>query len=292
MIVTIAGGKGGTGKSMVASSLAYEYAKDKKTFLVDADVECPNDHLLLDIQLKKEETVFQTIPKWDYDLCIQCGKCATVCKQEAIAFTKGKKPAFVEDLCIGCKACFVACPVKAISEAQKEIGTISKGNNYGVNLISGELKLGQLASGEIVAAVRKYAEEAEKEENPEIVIIDAAAGIGCPVIASFVGSDYLVAVTEPTPSALHDLKRMLHLAKHFRIPHGIVINKFDLEEQFCKNIEQFAKEEKVQIIGKIPYSKDFVDASLKMKPVGVLFPSYSSLFKNLSEWIVDMHKAK
>lgn len=287
MIITIAGGKGGTGKSMMASSLAFEYAKQQKVFLVDADVECPNDHLLLNISLKQVKTLFQPIPKWDYDACMQCGKCAAVCKQEAIVFTPGKNPAFVEDLCIGCQACFVACPVQAISEDRKEIGTIYRGNNYNVELISGELKLGQLASGEIVSAVRKYSDEIEREEKPGMVIIDAAAGIGCPVIASIVGSDYLVAVTEPTPSALHDLKRMIYLAKHFRIHHGIVINKFDLEEQFCKNIMKFAKEENIPVIGKVPYNKEFVDASLKMRPVADLFPHYNDLFENLSKVIQE-----
>jgi len=290
MIITVAGGKGGTGKSMVATSLAIEYAKKGKMFLVDADVECPNDHLLLDIPLRKEKTIFQPIPKWDYDLCSQCGKCAQVCKQEAIAFIPGKNPAFVEDLCIGCKACFVACPVQAISETFKEIGTIHRGSNYNIDLISGELKLGQLASGEIVSAVRKFADAAKTQEKPEFMIIDAAAGIGCPVIASIVGSDYLVAVTEPTPSALHDLKRMLYLAKHFKIPHGIIINKFDLEEQFCEKIVKFAETEKIQIIGKIPYSKKFVDATLKMKPVGELFPNFIPFFTDLSEKVTHIIK--
>jgi len=122
------------------------------------------------------------------------------------------------------------------------------------------------------------------------MIIDAAAGIGCPVIASIVGSDYLVAVTEPTPSALHDLKRMLYLAKHFKIPHGIIINKFDLEEQFCEKIVKFAETEKIQIIGKIPYSKKFVDATLKMKPVGELFPNFIPFFTDLSEKVTHIIK--
>jgi len=287
MIVTIAGGKGGTGKSMVASSLAFEYAKQQKTLLVDADVECPNDHLLLNISLKQVDTIYQSIPKWNNDICIQCGKCAEVCKQQAIVFSPGNPPAFVEELCIGCKACFLACPMQAIEEGKKEIGTIHRGKNYNIELVSGELKLGQFASGEIVSAVRKYSEEIEKQEKPEIIIIDAAAGIGCPVIASIVGSDYILAVTEPTPSALHDLKRVIYLAKHFRIPHGLIINKSNLEEQFCGNIIDFAKKENIPVLGKIPYSKDFIDASLKMCPVAELFPHYNSLFKNLIKAIQE-----
>ena len=286
MIITVAGGKGGTGKSMVATSLAFEFAKRSKTFLIDADVECPNDHLLLNINLKKEKTIYQPIPKWNFDLCIKCGKCAEVCKANAIAFTQGKYPVFIEDMCIGCKSCFIACPTKAISETKKEIGTISCGKNYNVNLISGELKLGQLASGEIVSAVRRYSEKKADVEKPEIIIVDAAAGIGCPVIASIVGSNYLVAVTEPTPSALHDLKRMVYLAKHFNIPCGIVINKFDLEKSFCKKIISYANQEKIPIIGEIPYSRDFLSASLKMAPVCSLFPIYVPIFKDLTEVIL------
>ncbi len=285
MIITVAGGKGGTGKSMVATALALEYARHEKVFLADADVECPNDHLLLDIKLKKEKIVFQPIPKFDFDLCTSCGKCAQVCKQNAIAFAPGKKPAFIEDLCIGCKACFVACPQKAISESKKQIGTIHRGQNYKINLISGELKLGQLASGEIVFEVRKYAEQIFQKEQGKKLIVDAAAGIGCPVIASLTGSDYIVAVTEPTPSALHDLKRLLFLADKFQIPSGIVINKYNLEKKFCQKILKFAQDKKLPIIAKIPYSKDFMDAALKMIPVTKMFSKYTPIFKNLIKTI-------
>jgi len=282
MIITVAGGKGGTGKTMVATSLAFIYAKkNKKVILTDVDVECPNDHLLLDINRKKIETIYQIIPKWNYEVCIKCGKCSEVCKQNAIVFVSNKYPAFVKDICIGCKACMVACPKNAISEDKKVIGTIFRGFNYNVELISGELKLGELASGEIVSAVRKYVEKIENEINSQITIIDASAGIGCPVIASLVGSDYLICVTEPTPSALHDLKRILFLGKHFRIPCGIVINKYDLEKQFCKKIQKFAKEENTPIIGNIVYNRNFLEASLRMKPVLELFPKYSCLFDEI-----------
>lgn len=285
MKIAVTGGKGGVGKSMVATSLAVEFARRNKTMLVDADAECPNDHLLLSIKRKKYVTVYQPIPKWDFKKCRKCGKCASVCKQNAIVWVKGKYPAFVKDLCIGCKACMVTCPYGAITETKKEIGTIYTGKNYNINLVSSELKLGELASGEIVAEVRKYADKINEKIKAKMVIIDSAPGIGCPVIASLVGSDYIVAVTEPTPSALFDLKRVLYLADHFKIKSGVVINKFDLAKNFCKEIEKFAEKNNISVIGKIPYRKDFVDSTIKMKPIVKINPGYSKLFQNIIEKI-------
>jgi MinD superfamily P-loop ATPase len=287
MKIAVTGGKGGVGKSMVATSLAVEFARDKKTMLVDADVECPNDHLLLSVKRNKHVTVYQPIPKWNFEKCNKCGKCALVCKQDAIVFIKGKFPAFVKDVCIGCKACIVSCPNKAISETRKEVGIIYTGKNYKVFLVSGELKLCELASGEVVAEVRRYSDKINNKIKAETIIIDSAPGVGCPVIASLVGTDYIIAVTEPTPSALHDLKRVLYLANHFGIKNGIVINKSDLDKDFCLKIEKFAKENKIPVIGKIPYRKDFLKSTIKMKPVFEINPKYRKVFSKIIENIKE-----
>jgi MinD superfamily P-loop ATPase len=281
MKIAVTGGKGGVGKSTVAVSLAVELAQKNKTMLVDADAECPNDHILLSIKREKYTSVYQLIPKWDFKKCLKCGKCAFACKQNAIAFVPGKYPAFAKDACIGCGACISACPYGAIKEAKKEIGKIYRGKNYKVDLVSGELKLGELASGEVVAEVRKKAEEIRKKTKNKFVVIDSSPGIGCPVIASLRGTDYIVAVTESTPSALFDLKRVLYLADYFKTKSGIIINKFSPENKFCREVEKFAERKKIPVLGKIPYENDFIKATLEMKPVVEVNPEYKKIFNEI-----------
>jgi MinD superfamily P-loop ATPase len=281
MRIAVTGGKGGTGKSTVATALAIELAKTGNVLLVDADVDCPDDHLMLSVKRKKVKDVFQPVPVFDMKKCTKCGKCGQVCKQNSIVFVKGKHPAFVPDMCIGCKACIFVCPSGAIKEGKKKIGTIYRGENYGIHLISGELKIGELASGEMVAETRKLSEEIEKGSKSETVVIDSAAGIGCPVIASITGTDFAVAVTEPTPSALSDLDRVLNVARHFGIPHGIVINKFDLSKAFTKRIEKFAEKSSIPILGKIPYDKKFIEYAIKMKPAVAYEKEFGSFFREI-----------
>ena len=180
MKIAVTGGKGGTGKSTIATSLAMVFSEmGKKTMLVDADVDCPDDHLMLSIKRKKSEDVYQPVPSFDAKKCTMCGKCAEVCKQNCIVFVKGKPPAFIPDMCIGCKACIAVCPSGVVRESRKKIGEIFTGSNYGIKLVSGQLGIGQLASGEMVSETRKFSESVEKKQGIDVTIIDSAAGIGC-----------------------------------------------------------------------------------------------------------------
>ena len=267
MKIAITGGKGGVGKSMVAINLAVLEAEQKRTLLVDCDAECPNDHLLLALARKKIKNLYQPIPKFDLKKCVKCGKCALACKQEAILFVKNKYPVFLKDICIGCKACLLACPQKAISTTAKNIGTIYQSRKNNLDLITGELKIGELASGEVVASVREFSEKYCKKIKAQTVFIDSSAGIGCPVIASIVNTDFVVAVTEPTPAALYDLKRALHLIKNFNLEKGVIINKATLDKKFATKIKRFLKRNKIKLLGEIPYHSKFVDSTIKMKPI-------------------------
>ena len=147
--------------------------------------------------------------------------------------------------------------------------------------MSGQLKIGESGSGKVVSYVKTKASEIGKKEDVEIMLTDSAAGIGCPVIASVSGSDYVIAVTEPTPSALSDLSRALEMVKHFKIPVGIVINRYDINEEFTKKIERFAEGENIKILQKLPYNRKFVDALVNLTPIVVYDKSKIKIFQNI-----------
>jgi len=225
-IIGITGGKGGTGKSTIATALAYELAKNSKVLLVDADVDCPNDHLLLSIKRKELETVEQRIPKWNYDKCTKCGLCGTVCKTNAIVSVKNKNPIFMKSQCNGCGACVIKCPEKAITWDKKEIGKIFYGNNHNIDFLSGELKTNEPTSEFVVNSLNKIIEQ--KKEKYDFIIIDTAAGTHCPVITALEMCDKVFAVTEPTPLGKHDLEIILELLKKLNIDSSIILNRSDI----------------------------------------------------------------
>jgi len=262
-IIGITGGKGGTGKSTIATSIAYGLSKKHKVFLVDADVDCPNDHLLLNIKRNLFEKVEQRIPKWDFHKCVQCGLCGTVCKTKATVAIKGKNPIFTKEQCNGCGACVAKCPNGAISWDKKEIGEIYIGSNYNIDLLSGELKANEPVSEFIVNALNKIIEQ--KKNNYDYIIVDTAAGLHCPVIAALEICDKVFAVTEPTPLGAHDLKLILQLLKKINITASIIINRADVGNK--QEINNLAKEFNSEIIAEVPYSKNIILKYSTGKPI-------------------------
>ncbi len=261
--IGITGGKGGTGKSTVATALAVELAKRHKVLLVDADVDCPNDHLLLGIKRKKIETVKQRIPKWDFGKCTNCGKCSAICKVNAIFAPKGKRPIFLEQQCNGCGACVTVCPNQAIAWGQKEIGYIYKGKGKGIDFLSGELKVKEPVSEFVVGAVK---EALEKEKGKyDFVVIDTSAGTHCDVISALRDCDIAFAVTEPTPLGAHDLGLIIGLLKELGIDFEIVLNRFEAGKS--ELIEDIAKKNGKKIFAKIPYKKEIMEAYSRGTPI-------------------------
>lgn len=262
-IIGITGGKGGTGKSTIATSIAYSLSREYKVLLVDADVDCPNDHLLLNIDRKTFKKVEQRIPKWDYEKCTQCGLCGTVCKTKAIISIKNKKPIFTKEQCNGCGACILKCPVGAISWGKKEIGEIFIGSNHNIDLLSGELKANEPVSEFIVNSINEIINQ--KKDSYDYIIIDTAAGLHCPVIAALEMCDEVFAVTEPTPLGTHDLELILELLQEINIDTSIVLNRADIGDK--KEIIRLAEKFNKDIVAEVPYSKDVISKYSTGQPI-------------------------
>jgi MinD superfamily P-loop ATPase len=254
-ILAITGGKGGTGKSTVATALAYELSKSNSVLLVDADVDCPNDHLLLNINREELKTVYQRIPKIYLDKCTRCGKCGKVCKTKALITLKDRNPIFIQEQCNGCGSCKIVCPEDAISWQDKEIGKLYKGSRNNLNLLSGDLKTNQPISEFIVNHLNEEIENTKN--NYDYIIIDTAAGTHCPVIAAFELASKVIAVTEPTPLGVHDLEIILRLLKKINKYGTVIVNRSDIGD--IQKVNELIKKYDTRIIFEIPFSKEIVD---------------------------------
>jgi MinD superfamily P-loop ATPase len=263
MRIAVTGGKGGTGKSTVATALAVELARQARVLLVDADADCPNDHLLLSIERKKILTVTQRLPMWDLTKCTACAACGSVCPNNAVIAVKNYKPFFVPAQCHGCGACVQVCPSHAIGWGAKEIGTIYEGHHEHVTLLSGELKIQEPASERIVHELQRMI--AERQQSYDTIIIDTAAGTHCDVVAALQGAHYVLAVTEPTPLGAHDLGLILQLVRLLGLRTGIVINRSDIGDSAA--IEHTAQQYETDIICRIPYAEEIVRSYATGKPI-------------------------
>ena len=267
--IAITGGKGGTGKSTVAILLANKFVKqNKKVILVDCDVECPNDYLLLSQKLKRSvKKIFMEFPKLDKRKCKKCGLCAKVCRNNAIFAPPGRYPIFIKDLCSGCGACWIVCPHRAIRPEKENVGEIYLNkikNNFW--LITGLVKSGLEETGPAVTQTKNFALSFSKKIKPDYILFDTAAGTHCPVISALLDCDLAYAVTEPTPMGAHDLDLILDLCKKLKIKSKIILNQADLGDK--KKIQKIAKKNKIKVEKEIPYSKKLVEAYSKGRLLG------------------------
>jgi len=287
--ITVLSGKGGVGKSSITASLAVVLSEKYKIVCCDCDVDASNLALIFGLRDKDYESwkPVSTNKKAYFDLekCNSCGLCKETCYFNAIKF-ENNKPALKPFSCEGCGACELVCPENAIELVDVHNAKIGYSRTkYGFKIASAQLEMGEAGSGKVVSAVKELANKISKKS--EIMLIDSAAGIGCPVIASVVGSDYCIAVTEPTPSGFSDLKRALAMVTHFKIRTGLIINKYDLNLEFTKIIENFAQKNGLKILHKIPYDKSFLDALVNLTPIVEYNPKLKLLFETISGKLVN-----
>lgn len=275
MIISIASGKGGTGKTTIALNLALSL---KNVQLLDGDVEEPNIHLFLPFQEKRRNAVCLPVPQVDEEKCIHCGKCAEVCQFNAIAVIKEQVLIFPE-ICRGCGGCTLFCPTQAIAENPREIGYIQEGEFNGLSFIQGVLNVGEPMATPII---RKEKELIDKER---IVIIDCPPGTSCPVIEGVRGSDFCLLVTEDTPFGLNDLKLAVEMVRVLQVPCGVFINREDLGNGSTK---EYCQQQNVPILGSLPYDRRVAEVYAQGKVVVDELPKYKNVFLNLFAQIAKL----
>ena len=237
MMISVASGKGGTGKTLVATSLALSLKETHKVQLLDCDVEEPNDHIFIKPTITRSEKVAIPVPAIDEKKCTHCGKCSEVCAYNAIAVVKEYVLIFPE-LCHGCGACSYLCPENVITETPHDIGLLEIGNAGNLAFAHGKLSIGQAMAPPVIRKVKKLA------DKDKLVIIDASPGTSCPVVEAISNSDFCLLVTEPTPFGLNDLILAVETVRQLGIPCGVVLNRAGIGDS---NTEDYCRKENIPI---------------------------------------------
>jgi len=263
--ITVISGKGGTGKTTLVASFA---ALAENKVIADCDVDAPDLHLLLHPEIiKKEGFKGLKVAVMDKTLCTECGICEETCRFNAIALTEESGYAVNPARCEGCGTCVFSCPQEALTLKERVSGyTFISKTKYGP-MAHAQLNIAEEASGKLVTDVRNHAQQVAEKEQRELILIDGAPGIGCPVIASLTGVDLALIVTEPTMSGLHDLERILEVTRHFGIDSIVCINKYDINEENSKRITEFCRQRGIEVVGNIPYDSVVTEAMVAGKPV-------------------------
>ncbi|MGC8642063.1 MAG: ATP-binding protein, partial [Isosphaeraceae bacterium] len=240
MILAVASGKGGTGKTTVSVNLAR--VLDSAVQLVDCDVEEPNDHLFLKGSRLQTTPVTVPIPQVDESLCDGCGECGKFCAYHAIV-SFGATPLVFPEMCHGCGGCARVCPQRAIREIDKHIGVVEMTRAGNINLIQGRLDVGNVLTPALIHAVKACLQD----DLP--AILDAPPGTSCPVVTTLRGTDFVVLVTEPTPFGFHDLQLAVDMVRELRIPFGVVVNRVGIGDD---RVHAYCNEQNIPVLLEIP----------------------------------------
>ena len=275
MIIAIASGKGGTGKTTVATSLALALSNTgRSVFYLDCDVEAPNAHLFLQPELEQRKEVALLIPQVDDDLCNGCGRCAEVCQYHAIVVL-GEKTLVFPEMCHGCGSCTLVCPEKAISEVPETLG-ILEGDwvDGGIDFSRGVLNVGEPMAVPVIHQLKKW----RNFQDTDTVILDAPPGASCPVVESLRGADFVLLVTEPTPFGLHDLQLAVKLTHEIGVPAGVIVNRDGIGDT---SVDAYCIEAGLPILMRIPLAREIGEGIAQGKLLIEIRPEYRGKFRKL-----------
>jgi MinD superfamily P-loop ATPase len=272
MVVSIASGKGGTGKTTVAVSLALVAGdRGQRVQLLDCDVEEPNAHIFLQPEISQTVPVTVPVPSIDESKCTACGECAEICQYSAVV-TLGSKPLVFPELCHGCGGCALVCPNGAISEVPRAAGRLECGRAGRVEFVGGRLRVGEAMSPPVIREVRS------RIPGNGLSLIDAPPGTSCPVIAAIRGTDYVVLVTEPTPFGLNDLTLAVETVRALGLPFGVIVNRSSIGDD---RVARYCAGERIPVLADIPDDRRIAEAYSRGQPVVRAVPEYRALFTTI-----------
>jgi len=269
MLLSIASGKGGTGKTTIAVNLALSL--DRPVQLLDCDVEEPNAHLFLNPEISDVAEIARLIPDVDSEKCSLCGKCSQICEFHAIIRIRPNVLVFPE-LCHSCAGCWLVCPEGAILQKKRKIGVIESGRSGDIEFVQGKLELGEASASPLIRQVKKRA------NRSRIVIVDAPPGTSCPVIESVKASDFVILVTEPTPFGLNDLKLAAEMVRAIGLPFGVIINRANSGDD---SVLDYCAREQIPILMEIENDRQIAEAYSRGIALVHAFPAFKARFMEL-----------